>query len=433
MEKFTSLLEKILVPIAEKVSNNRYLKALSGGFATSLPVVILGAIATLLASLNFEVYQSFITSIGLKQVLSFIPRVTTDMLALYVVFLIGSSLTENLGYKKESILGGVLSLLAFLLMIPLGVSGISAGGEAVVISNALSTRFLGAPGIFTAILVAMIVPTIFVWVLKKGWTFKMPAGVPTQISSSFSALIPAFIIGFIFALARYGITFTQYGDLNSLIYTSIQTPLMGLGASPLTFMLFIFLVSLFWFFGLHGGLIVMPFLMALYMPMGLENLAALEAGLELPHLIVASNWMVYASLGGGGGTLGLVIFMSFLAKSKRYRTLGKLALPASLVGINEPVTFGLPIVLNPYVIVPFILTPLTTFIIAYILTLIGVVPPLNGVSLPLGTPVIFSGFIAGGWRVALLQVGLILVQFVIYFPFITLLDKKALAEEKSDE
>lgn len=429
MEKFTSILEKILVPVAEKVSSNRYLKSLSGGFASTLPILILGAIATLLASLNFEFYQNLITSVGLKQVLSFIPRVTTDMLALYVVFLIGSSLTDNLGFKNESILGGVLSLFTFLLMIPLGVSGVSAGGETVVIGNALSTRFLGAPGIFTAIIIGMVVPTIFAFVLRKGWTIKMPAGVPPQISTSFAALIPVFIIGFVFALLRYVLVITDSGDLNSLIYTTIQTPLMGLGASPFTFMAFIFLVSLFWFFGLHGGLIVLPFLFALYIPLGLENLAAVEAGIELPHLIVASNWQVYASLGGGGGTLGLVFYMAFVAKSKRYKTLGKLALPASLVGINEPIIFGSPIVLNPYVLLPFILTPLTTFVIAYVLTVIGVVPPLNGVSIPLGTPVVFAGFLAGGWRVAILQIVLIGVQFVIYFPFIRLLDKKAVIEE----
>ena len=124
--------------------------------------------------------------------------------------------------------------------------------------------------------------------------------------------------------------------------------------------------------------------------------------------------------------------MFFFAKSARYKTLSKLALPSGLCGINEPITFGLPMVLNTIMIIPLILTPITTFLISYLTMSIGLVPYPNGVSVPLGTPVIFSGFIAVGWQAAVLQIILILIQMAIYYPFFRVLDKQALAEEQGN-
>jgi PTS system cellobiose-specific IIC component len=137
-------------------------------------------------------------------------------------------------------------------------------------------------------------------------------------------------------------------------------------------------------------------------------------------------------IGGGGATIGFAIWLAFFAKSQRYKTLGKVALPSSLVGINEPITFGTPVVLNPILIIPFLLTPVITFSISYILKVVGILTPLNGVGVPLGTPLIFSALIAGGPVHALAQVLLIALTFVIYYPFALMLDKKALAEEAAE-
>ena len=431
MEKLQAFLEKYLMPVASKVSNNRYLQSIGRGFSILLPVTIMGAIFLLLQTLQIPVYQEFLKATKLNVILGFVPAITTNMLAVYLVFLIGKSFMEQNGYADDATAAGMFSLLVFFLMIPLGVSGVAAESKEVVnIAAALNTRFLGAPGLFTAIIVGLLVPTIYIFTLKRGWVIKLPDGVPPQISHAFSSLIPGFIIAILFSLVRYGFSMTSYANFNQFIYTFLQQPLTGLGASPLTFMLFILLVSAFWFFGIHGGQVVMPFLTAIYTPLALENLNALSTGAAMPHLITQSNWFVFASIGGGGGTLGLCIYLAFFAKSARFKSLGRLALPASLTGINEPITFGLPIVLNPILLIPFIVTPLTTFLISYGLTIAKIIPALNGTNIPTGTPVIFSAFITGGWSVAVLQVLLIALGFLIYYPFISILDKKAVEEEK---
>lgn len=433
MDKFSAALEKHVLPVADKISNNNALQAIMAGFLTILPITILGAIGTLLGSLQIPVYQDFITSTGLKTIFSFIPGVTTNMLAIYTVFSIGKSMTERLGHKDQSTVAGVITLFVFLMMIPLGVSGVAAESkEAVTIAGALGTMYLGAPGLFTAILLGLVVPSIYCWILDRGWIIKMPEGVPPMVSNSFSSLIPTFIIALLFAGVRYGFSLTSFGNFNAFLYTTIQSPLRGLAASPFTFMLALVLVSFFWFFGIHGGLIMMPIISALYTPLNLENLAALEAGLAMPNIIVQSDWFIFGMIGGGGATLGFALWMAFFARSQRYKSLGRLALPASLVGINEPITFGAPVVMNPILFIPFTITPLVSFGISYILRVVGILTPLNGANIPTGTPVIFSALVAGGPLHALVQAGLIVLGFLIYYPFALMLDKRALADEQGE-
>lgn len=432
MEKFTSLIEKFLMPLASKLSSNKYLKAISNGFGILLPVIMVGAIFTLLANLQIAPYQSFVQATHLKEIFSFAPAVTTDLLAIYAVFLIAKALSENFELEeKDCTISAIIALLSFLILIPMGVIG-TEGEVTVTVAAAIGTKWLGAAGLFSAMVVGLIVPTIYKFIKDKNIGIKMPDSVPPTISKSFSALLPAFIIAFLFCIFRYLFTLTTYGSANQFIYSMLQKPLTGLGASPFTFVLFIILCSLLWFFGLHGGMIVMPFLTMLYASADLENLQAYAAGTEMPNVITKAWWPAYASLGGAGGTLGLCIIMVLFAKSKRYKALGGLALPSGLCGINEPITFGLPVVLNTIIIIPVILAPVITFGIAYFVTNIGLVPILNGAEIPLGTPVIFSGWMTGGLRAAILQVVLVIVQMLIYFPFFKVLDNQAVKEEMKE-
>lgn len=433
MNKLTAFLEKHLIPFSSKLSSNRFLRSISDGFSVLLPIVMAGAIFTLLANFQFAPYQELIASIHLKEILSFVPTVTTDMLAIYLAYLVGYSLCKNLGEKDNATIAGVLSLFVFLLLIPLGASEKAQDGTMMMVSKALGTQWLGSAGLFSAMIVGMLVPSIYVWILHKNWTIKMPDGVPPTISKSFSALIPGFIIAFLFSCVRFGFSMTSFGSVNQFIYSMLQTPLMALGASPFTYIVLILLCSLLWFFGLHGGMIVMPILSLLYTAPGLENLEAYAAGIEIPNYITMSNWAVYSSLGGAGGTLGLCILMVLFAKSKRYKALGSLAIAPGICGINEPVTFGLPMVLNTTMIIPFILTPIITFTFSYFCMATGIVEPLNGAQIPMGTPVIFSAMVAGGWKHAILQVLCVLIQVGLYFPFFKVLDKQACDAEQALE
>nr|WP_314459698.1 PTS transporter subunit EIIC [uncultured Clostridium sp.] len=432
MNNLTELIEKYFVPMAGKLSKNKFLKAISNGFSVLLPITMIGAIFTLLANLQIAPYQSFVKAVHLKEIFGFAPKVTTDMLAVYAVFLIGKALAEQFDFDDNvATIVGALSLFSFMVLIPLGVSGKAEKSQEIVsIAGAVPTTYLGAAGLFTAMIVGLLVPFIYQIFIKHNIVLKMPEQVPPTIAKSFNALIPAFSIAFIFGLVRFLFSLTRFGDANSFVYTMMKAPLTSLGASPLTFILFILVCSIMWFFGLHGGMIVMPFINVLYTAAGLENLEAYAGGAAGPNLITNSTWMIFASLGGAGGTLGLCILMAFMAKSSRYKTLGKLALPAGACGINEPITFGLPMVLNTIMIIPLIITPVTTFLISYFMMKIGIIPPLNGTTIPLGTPVVFAGLVAGGWKTAVLQIALIAVQILIYLPFFKVLDKQAVLEEK---
>lgn len=432
MNAITNFLETKLVPFSEKLSKNKYLGAISGGFAVLLPVTMIGAIFSLLANLNIAPYQEFITNIGLKPILAFPPTVTTDMTAIYASFGIGRALCTNLNHEGDSSMCGLITLFVFLLLIPLGATTTLASGELVAVQGVLNVSQLGAQGLFSAMVLGIIVPTIYCKLLDKKLMIKMPEQVPPVISKSFSALIPGFIIAIIFIFVRYGFSITSFGSFNSFIYDMLRTPLANLGASPLTFLVFILFASMMWFFGIHGGMVVMPFMGLLYTQVGLENLQALAAGETPPNILTQANWSLYSSLGGIGGTIGLCVFMAFFAKSKRYKTIGKIALPASLCGINEPITFGVPMVLNTVLLAPFILTPMITFLISYGLSVVGWLPYPNGVAVSLGTPVVLSGFLSCGWQASILQIVLIGVQFMVYFPFIKSLDKKAFAEEQEE-
>lgn len=430
MNKLTEVLEKYLLPLAQRLSANRYLKSISNGFSACLPIIIVGALFTLLANLNLGPYQTIISAVHLKEIFGFIPKVTTDMLALYTVFLIAYSTAKNIGIKEQAVSNGLLGLFVFLLLIPLGVTG-QKEDVTVTVAAAMGTTYLGAAGLFSAMLLGLIIPPIYQLFIKKRIVIRLPESVPPQIAKSFEAIIPSFCIGLLFSIVRYLFSLTSYGSFNDCLYSLLRQPLASLGASPFTFVVLILMCSLMWFFGLHGGMIVMPFINMLYMPLALENLAAYGEGAALPNMVVKAAWSGYASLGGAGGTLGLCIVMFFFSKSKRYKALGNLALPAGLCGINEPITFGLPMVLNTVMLIPLVFTPILTFALSYGLTVMGILPVMNGTEIPLGTPVILSGMLCGGFRIALWQIVLIAIQAACYLPFFRVLDKQAVEEENA--
>ena len=426
MDKFQAAMEKTLIPLANKLSASRILRAISGGFSALLPIIMVGAIASLLSGLNIEVYQNLITSIGLKPIITYVTTYTTNMIALYAVFSIGKAMADQLECKDQSTLVALTTLLMFLLVIPTGV-----GEGETAVASAISTSYFGAPGLFTAMILGCVVPIIYNLFVKYNIVIKMPDGVPPQIANGFSAIIPATVLTVIFVIVRQLCTLTSFGTLNDLIYGLLRAPLSSLTESPITFVILLLFCNILWFFGIHGGMVTMSFLSMLYMTPTMENLEAMAAGLPMPNLLTSTWWFTFAQLGGSGGIIGLAVCMFFFAKSDRYKTLGKIAILPALCSISEPIVFGVPLVLNVMMLIPMILSPLLCFLSSYIMTLIGVLPYLNGISLSTGTPVFLSGFLTGGWVAAVWQAVLIALQFAVYFPFFRMVDKQAVEEEKA--
>lgn len=406
------------------IQSNKYISSISNGLTTLLPVLLVGAIFTLIDTINIPAYQGFLENTNLKALTMLPPLLTIDLLSLYAVFSIAYSVSTQ--FKRDGFSAGIIALMSFLVVTPLGVLEDGA-------TNALSFQWLGATGLFVAIIMGIMVGRIYVLILDKEFYLKMPKGVPPTIGKSFAALSPAFVVVFLMLIVRGVFNVTAFGNIHEFIYSMIQAPLVSLGGSWWAFLIIITVMSLLWFFGIHGTIVVLGVIMPIWTSLRLENLEAFSNGEPLPHMIPGGSFfMTYTALGGTGATIGLIVAL-IIAKSKRYKTLGKLAVAPGVTNINEPILFGLPVVLNIRLFIPLVFTPIVVSVIAMIATYSGLVPPLRGVGVPLGTPIFINGFLEGGWRVAVLQAVLAFVSLAMYYPFFKKLDKEAVALESQEE
>lgn len=300
----------------------------------------------------------------------------------------------------------------------------SAKGEEV--TGVLSLDRLGAKGMFIGMIAAFLAAEIYTRITKKGWQIKMPASVPPAVSKSFAALIPAILTLSVFLVINAIATGLFKVNMHDIVYQVIQAPLTGLGSSlPATLIALIF-VQFLWFFGLHGQIIVNSVMDPIWNTLMLENLEAYKAGKELPHIITKPFMEVFTvGLGGSGMTLAVVILMAFVLKKKQYQDVGRLALAPGIFNVNEPVIFGLPIVLNPTILIPWVIAPLIVTTLNYLVMAAGIVPAPTGVSVPWTVPIFFSGMLAtnsilGG----ILQLIDFLIVAIVWYPFLRVLDKQ---------
>lgn len=420
MKKVDTLTDKALV-ISEKVGNNPYLKAISNGLMATLPINIIGSLALLLAVLPVKPWTDFIGKIGLTGTLLSAYTLTVGVISVYASFLIGYQLASNL--KQNAMSAGVVSLFSFLILTPmLKIDKVTT----------LNNAKLGAAGLFTAMIAGLVFSRIFCYFNAKSVGIKMPESVPPFVRNVFANLVPLIISAVSAMFLSYLFTLTSYGSFSDFVYTIIATPLNGLSSNVGSLLLIVLFQMFLWFFGIHGSNIVSGFIVALYLPMDVANLDAVKAGTangDLPNILGQGFYNLFAGIGGAGGTLSLIIVILLFSKSKETRVIGKLSALPGLFTINEPIIFGLPLVLNPIMAIPFILTPLAQVLTAYLGIASGLFPRLSGFQAPFGTPVAINGFLSGGWKISVLQVICIIIGCFIYYPFVKLLDKKNKDEE----
>lgn len=400
-----------LEQIGGKLQQNKYLIAISGGLAALMPVIIVGALSVVVDTLGIPAYQDFLVNIGLKPFLNDINAVTNGMLGLYAAFSIAYNLARQ--YKVDGFMNGIMSVASFLLVTPFGIMD---DGE----TGGVALGYLGHEGIFTGIILGIIVVEISRFMRDRGLTVKMPAGVPEMVDRSFSALTSTAVVLVVALIIRIVFAMTPFETFPGLITALVQTPLSYLGNSWIALVIMMAVVNLLWWLGIHGHLVALSVLTPVYLQMDLENLAAYQAGQPLPNIIGNSFIFVYAS--GAAVLFGLVLWL-WRAKSERYQKLSKLAAIPMLFGIGEPLAYGIPYTLNPTLFIPVVFSASINVILAYFATLIGILPRLNGVAIQGGMPVVITGFLTGGWRVALFQVFLMLVNVAMFYPFVKALDK----------
>lgn len=419
-----SKLESVLMPMAEKIGKNKYLIAIRDGFLLSMPLLIVGSFFLLIANFPIPGWTQFWARFFGDNWASYFSKptdATFSIMAILAVIGIGYSFSEQM--KVDKLFGAAISLVCWFLIMPYEIMF----NESVV--TGIPLGWVGSKGIFVGVICAFLSVHVYAWVNKKGWVIKMPDGVPPTVEKSFAALIPAGVSVLVFFIINIIFAMTPFGNAFNFIFTILQTPLLKLGNTlPAMVIAYIFL-HFFWFFGVNGGSVVGAVFNPILQTLSAENLAALQAGQPLPNIISQQFQDLFATFGGCGSTLSLLIAMMLFCHSKRIKELGKLAFIPGVFGINEPIVFGLPIVLNPMILIPFMLVPTINIVISYICMNIGLVPLCSGVAIPWTMPVILSGFLATGWQGAVLQLLLLILGVFIYMPFIKMMDKQYLEEE----
>lgn len=423
-------LEKIMGSSAEKLGNNKVLIAIRDGFLVSTPLIIVASIFLVIANFPIPGYVDFLAQFfgqGWPSKMDAIIDSTFSVLGLLGAVGIGYAYARQL--ESDPIAGGAVALVCFLIITPKVHSDFvnAANGKAF---NGFALAHLGSAGMFLAMITAIISVKIFVTIKNKGWVIKMPDGVPPAVTQSFAALIPSAFAMFFFFVVYLVFSATDYQYAHNFIYKILQAPLMGFGQSWIFEPIYQFLSTLFWFFGINGPAVTNTVFNPIHLALTAENLEAFKQGATLPNIFTGPFGDFFGNFGGGGSTLSLVFLMVFFGKSERMKKLGRLAIIPGIFGINEMIIFGLPVVLNPLIVIPFILTPLVNTILSIIATLIGLIPYTTGAALPWTTPFFFSGWLATGSIVAgLFQIVLIIIGMCIYYPFFRVIDKQYLHEE----
>lgn len=430
MSKFNQFIEKYMLPFAGKLSNNRILTVLRDAFMLTFPLTIVGSIAVVLVNLPYLdkiIGASGVTSLG--NVLNVLPSATMSITTVFVVLGIGYYLAKS--YDVEPIFPAAIALSAFLVLTPLIAT--SASGE--VISDVIPMARLGAKGMFVGMLTAFLAARMYIYFIGKNWTIKMPDGVPPTVAKSFAALIPTILILAIFLIVRVLFNITPWGNIHDFIYEIIQTPLMALGSGLPATLVAVFATQILWFFGLHGQIITNSVLDPIWNSLSLENYEAFMNNLPRTNIITKQFMESYTvGIGGTGMTLAVIIAIFAIARSKQLKQVAKIAAPAGIFNVNEPVIFGLPIVMNPTIMIPWIVAPIVAVVVAYLAMRLGLVPYTTGVSVPWTVPIFFSGMLAtNSLRGGLLQLVQLAVVFVIWMPFIKVLDVQAVKLEKEAE
>lgn len=431
---FMQKLEKALMPIADVLSRNKVLSAIRDGFLVTVPIVIVGSIFLLISNFPIPALMDALTSIFGEGWTGYLDRVVTiafNCTALLSCMAIGYCYTREQGIENK-IAGAMVALVCFLIITPQTLTQVIEGTKHEASFNGFGFTYLGTAGMFLGMVSAIVSVKLFAWATKKNLVIKMPDGVPPAVMDSFASLIPAGFAMVTFFVVSIIFSMTPFEYAHNFIYQVLQAPLVGLGRLAGFELIYQFLSTLFWFFGINGPAVTNTIFSPIHKALTLENYEAAKAGLQMTNIFTAGFSDFFCNFGGGGSTLGLVIMMTFMGKSKRMSELGKLSLPAAIFGINEPIIFGLPIVLNPIMAIPFILAPCINTTIGYLATITGIMPITNGLQLPWTTPIFFSGYlVTGSIMGSIVQIVMLLSNIAIYYPFFRLLDKRYLEDEQN--
>ena len=422
--------------IAGKIGAQRHLVAVRDAFVAMIPITMVGAIGTLINNLPIDAYKNFMASVFGENWTVFGGNVWWTAICMMSLFLVvGVAYFLAKSYDENGLQAGLIALSIFFILSPQSFSFVPEGAtEAVTGWGALPKAYTGTDALFTAIIVGLLSTELFVRLSRiKQMTIKMPDGVPPEVARSFAKLIPGVLTITIFTFVAIFINKIFDGKyLTDLLNTYLGTPLSNVADSLGGAMLIAFFVHFLWIFGLHGANIALPFTETMLMKLGGENAALIEQGATEGFNVMAGAFFdAFVYLGGSGMLLGLVI--ALIIAGRRRKEMIALGGPPALFNISEPLIFGLPIVMNPIFMIPFIISPVICTAIAYLAIDFGMVAPVIMPKIPWVTPPILGGLMAtGSLSGGILAAINLIISVVIYLPFVVMSEKmEAKKAEKS--
>lgn len=440
METMQEKMEATLVPFAAKLNAQRHVAAVRDAFTLAFPLTLAGSIITLInyAILSPDGFIAKILHLGdlipslsdFQAVLSPVLNGTANIMSILIVFLTAYKLA---GEKKgDQVLSGVTAIGTYFIVYPNYVNVDQVG-------NTLPMNFMGAQGLFVALLVGLLVGEFLTALQKnKRLAIKMPDAVPPAVAQSFNLLIPIIIILMGSALFNYLFNYLSEGGIQYVIYNAIQAPFASLGGNIFTILIFVIVQQFLWVLGIHGPNTLSALRTVMFAQQGIDNLAYYGAhgttiGTPFPITWGGIN-DAFGNTGGSGATLGMIIAIYLVArKDQQQFQIAKLATAPGLFNINEPLIFGLPIVMNPIYVIPFILAPVICNIIGYLcVAVFEIIPPVS-VDVGWTTPGFLIPFLgSGGTNYLSLLIGILCVgvSTIIYLPFVK---AAALANQKAAE
>ena len=419
-DKIQNIMDKTIAPVASKVADSKMLDALMGGMMCTLPMTLGVSVIAILINFPIPGFSDWVVSSGLMATGNSILTVTMNMMGIYISFFIGLRWGKVCGLSGYT--GGIVSGAVFLAFMP------QQSFEDIPMASFINTSYMGSNGVFVAILLGLIVPKVTAILMSK-LEIKLPDMVPPMVADSLSPMFAAIVLFTAVWFAKWGLSFTPWGNLFDMINTLIGTPVTMVGASPLAYIIVCSLQSIFWFFGVHPN-VMLNFYAPVIMACSAANTEAIIAGEALPY----GAWAVVAlgtAIGGQANALGISISLLF-TKSERFKAIRGIALVPSLFNISEPLMFGLPVVLNPTYFIPFVLNIPVCAIVVQALYALGLGAAFNPtVQLPWVLPQPVIAFMQGGIGCLVISVAVLAVSVLMYTPFTLMADRQALREEQA--
>lgn len=424
MKGFTNWMEKNFVPVAAKIGSQQHLVAVRDAFIAIMPVTMAGSFSVL-----FNVFfrdlpnawgmTDFVSSMGFF--IGIDGKVwwgTIVIIALAFVFALGYKVAES--YDVNPLAGGLVTFACYMANVPEATEAIGSWGY-------FQWGYTDARGLFTALFIGLVGGVIYSKLMKTNLTIKMPEQVPPAVSKAFASIIPGTLTIFLFGFLSFVLQTYVGSSLPDLINTYVQKPFMALSQGYATVLILTLAVQILWFFGLHGTNVLAGVLDGIYLTALNENMAVYETTksiADLPYMWTRGSFDAYAWMGGTGCTLALIIAIFLVSKREDSKAVAKLSAPMGLFNINEPVMFGLPIVLNPIYFIPFIVISPLLVTIAYVFTAMGLIPPVF-LSVPWIMPPVIYAFLATGGNILAAGVALLnlVIAVVIWMVFVQMANK----------